>query len=111
MNRDSASILDAYRFAQLILQFTSGMNKNDFLSDIKTQAAVIYEITLLGEAFKRLSQDFRSQYPEIPYSQIIGMRNKLTHDYDGIDLDIVWKAVNKDIPELLLLIEPLLPPS
>lgn len=77
MERDEASILDAVRFAELILEFTEGMDYQIFYSNLQTQAAVLYEITILGEAIKRLSPEFREQHPEIPYSMIIGMRNRL----------------------------------
>lgn len=107
--RDEASILDALRFTELILEFTAGMERSNFLVDPKTQAAVLYEITILGEAFRRLSQEFREQHPEIPYSQIIGMRNRLTHDYRRIDLEVVWDVVVQEVPKLLVLLEPLVP--
>jgi uncharacterized protein with HEPN domain len=109
MERDQASILDAIRFAELILEFTKGMDEQIFYSDLKTQAAVLYEIAILGEAIKRLSLEFREQHPEIPYSKIIGMRNRLTHDYGRVDLEVVWRVIKTEIPELLALLEPLVP--
>ena len=64
---------------------------------------------IMGEAVKRLSADFRADHPEIPWVLIAGMRDKLIHGYDIVDLDRVWKTTEKDVPELLSLIEPLLP--
>lgn len=109
MERDQASILDAVRFAELILEFTEGMDEQIFYCDLKTQGAVLYEITILGEAFRRLSLEFREEHPEIPYSKVIGMRNRLTHDYGKVDLDVVWRVIKTDIPELLALLKPLVP--
>ena len=111
MQRDNTTLIDIYNMISLILDFTQNMTKKEFLEDAKTQAAVLYEIALLGEAARRFSLEFREQNPEIPYSEIIGMRNKLIHDYQEIDLEIVWQAVQNDIPELLKLISPLLPPQ
>ena len=64
---------------------------------------------VIGEAVKRLSQDFRTRHPEIPWTLIAGMRDKLIHGYDIVDLDEVWKTADADVPDLLSLLEPLLP--
>lgn len=104
MERDLVSLLDALIFAQRILEFTSGMDRGAFENDLKTQAAVLYQISVLGEAMRRISPEFREVHPEIPYVQIIGMRNKLVHDYDGINIEVVWQVIQKDIPELISLL-------
>ena len=109
MGRDPASLLDALIFTKRILSFTVGMDKTDFADDLKTQAAVLYEISILGEALRRISAEFRDNNPQIPYKKIIAMRNKLVHEYDGINLDLVWDVVQNDIPELVELIAPLVP--
>jgi uncharacterized protein with HEPN domain len=101
MERDEASILDALIFAQRILEFTSGLDEEMFANDLKTQAAVLYEISVLGEAMRRISPEFQQQYPEIPYGKIIGMRNKLVHDYEEINLKLVWSVIQREIPELI----------
>lgn len=64
---------------------------------------------VLGEAVKRLSEDYRSQHPAIPWLLIAGMRDKLIHGYDIVDLDEVWKTATHDVPDLLLWLEPRLP--
>lgn len=104
MERDLVSLLDALIFAQRILEFTSGMDRVAFENDLKTQSAVLYQISVLGEAMRRISPEFREVHPEIPYVQIIGMRNKLVHDYDGINIEVVWQVIQKDIPELISLL-------
>lgn len=109
MERDLVLILDALIFAQRILEFTSGMDRVAFENDLKTQAAVLYQISVLGEAMRRISPEFRELHPEIPYVQIIGMRNKLVHDYDGINIEVVWQVVQKDIPELISLLVTIAP--
>ena len=93
----------------MIIEFRQGFNKAAFLEDLKTQSAILHQLMIMGEAVKRLSADFRADHPEIPWVLIAGMRDKLIHGYDIVDLDRVWKTTEKDVPELLSLIEPLLP--
>jgi uncharacterized protein with HEPN domain len=109
MSRDETTLLDIVRAARLVLEFRQGMDKADFFKDIKTQSAILHQLMVIGEAVKRLSQDFRTRHSEIPWTLIAGMRDKLIHEYDIVDLDEVWKTVDVDIPELLSLLEPLIP--
>ena len=101
--------LDIARPAHLVIEFKQGMDKETFLKDIKTQSAILHQLMVIGEAVKRLSQDFRTRYPELPWELIAGMRDKLIHGYDIVDLDEVWKTADADVPNLLSFIEPLLP--
>jgi uncharacterized protein with HEPN domain len=107
--RDSSSLLDTAKAARLALEFVQGMNQVTFEADRKTQSAVLYQITILGEAVKRLSPEFRNQQPDIPWSAMAGMRDKLIHDYEGVDIQRVWLTLQISIPEFLAAIEPLLP--
>ncbi len=108
MLRDQQSIQDIWNAAQEILNFTAGMDYEALAADRRTQAAVLYEILIIGEAANRLSPEFRSQHSSIPWKDIIGMRNILAHQYDKVDTEVVWDVVHQDIPELLSLIQPLL---
>jgi len=108
MSRDEATLLDIARAARLVLEFKQDMDKATFLKDIKTQSAILHQLMVMGEAVKRLSQDFRTRHPEIPWTLIAGMRDKLIHGYDIVDLNEVWKTADADVPDLLSLIEPLL---
>ncbi len=62
---------------------------------------------VMGEAVKRLSTDYRNKYPHIPWKLMAGMRDKLIHGYDIVDLDEVWKTVDVDVPQVLPLLEAL----
>ena len=106
--RDQASLLDIAKAARLTLDFVSGMTQEDFAADPKTQSAVLYQIAILGEAVKRLSPEFRNQQPNIPWSAMAGMRDKLIHDYEGVDANRVWLTLQSSIPNLLQAITPLL---
>ena len=109
MHRDDATLLDIATAARLVLEFTEGMDQAYFLDDIKTQSSVLHQLMVLGEAVKRLSDGFRARHPEIPWTLMAGMRNKLIHGYDIVDLEEVWRTANRDIPDLLQWLEPHLP--
>ena len=109
MSRDDATLLDILKAARLAAEFTTGMDKDGFLQDLKTQSATLHQLLLLGEAVKRLSEAFRTLHPEIPWKMIAGMRDKLIHEYDDVDLDEVWKSVRTDLPPIIIALEPLMP--
>ena len=83
-----------------INKFLKGCSKNDVINNIEKQSAVIRQIEIIGEATKNLPPDFVEKYKAVPWSNIIGMRNKLIHHYFGVDFETVWKAVKKDLPKL-----------
>lgn len=90
-------ILDAMDKAEA---FVSGMDYDHFEEDVRTAFAVIRALEIIGEAVKRLSPEFRERYPHIPWKEMAGMRDKIIHGYDQVDLRIVWKVVQQDIPRL-----------
>ena len=109
MSRNSASLLDIVRAGQLILQFAQGVSREQLESDVMRQSAILYQITIMGEATKRLSCEFRSQHTEVPWDDIAGMRDIIAHQYDRLDMNIVWQVIQRNIPDLLIMIVPLLP--
>lgn len=109
MSRDNASLLDMINAAKRVLRFAEGLDKSALATDEEKQSAILYQIIVLGEATKRLSAEFRSQHPEIPWKDIAGMRDILAHQYDRVNLNTLWDAMQTDIPELLALLQPLLP--
>lgn len=111
MSRDSAALVDISDAIQLINQYIEGVDRYGLSENVEKQDAIIRRITIIGEATKRLSQEFRSQHPTIPWKQIAGMRDVLSHDYDEIDLDEVWIVISQNLPQLLTYIQPLIPPE
>lgn len=102
-------MLDIFRAGQRVLEFAQGLSRADLETDILRLSAILYQIQIVGEATKRLSTEFRSQYPEIPWGRVAGMRDIIAHQYDRLDLDVVWTVIQDSIPELLTMITPLLP--
>ncbi len=101
-------IEDMLEAAEKIERYTDAMNREEFVSDEKTVDAVLRNLEILGEASKVISGDVREQAPEIPWSEMAGMRDKLIHGYATIDLDIVWQTVSEDVPPLRSELESLL---
>lgn len=109
MSRDDATLLDIYHAAQDVLEFQEGLTEEEFQADKKTQSAIVHKLLIIGEATKRLSDAFRKDHPSIPWRPMAGMRDRLIHDYNNVDLEEVWRTVQRDIPELLEALDPLLP--
>ncbi len=83
-----------------IRDFTAGMAKEKFYADKKTIKAVVRSLEVIGEAASKIPQNVRDNYPETPWQEIIGMRNRLIHEYFGVDLDIVWQTIEEDLEPL-----------
>lgn len=83
-----------------IREFTKGMTVEDFVKDRKTIKAVVRSLEVIGEAVNKIPHHIRAKYPEISWQEIVGMRNKIIHEYFGIDLDIVWQSIEEDLVPL-----------
>ncbi|MBS3095466.1 DUF86 domain-containing protein [Candidatus Woesearchaeota archaeon] len=80
--------------------FTRGLNKEKFSKDTLRQSAVIRQLEIIGEAVKNIPSSFREKHPKIPWKDIAGLRDILSHAYFGVNMDRVWNIVKKDLPTL-----------
>ncbi len=99
--REPDVLLDDVRSSiNKIERYTVGLNEASFLADEKTIDAVVRNLEIIGEAAKQLPAELKTRYPAIQWSQIAGLRNRIVHDYAGIDLQLVWQIVKTAIPKL-----------
>lgn len=84
-----------------IEDFTKGMSFDKFVSDEKTVYAVIRGLEIIGEAVKNLPVSLKLKYPKVPWRQMAGMRDRLTHVYFGVKIDVVWHTITVEIPRLM----------
>ena len=94
-------LVDMLESAKKALEFVEGMGYDEFASDEKTQFAVVRALEIIGEAAKKVPADVREAYPEIPWREIAGTRDKLIHDYIGVNLSVVWRTIQDDLPPLI----------
>lgn len=99
MKDDRIYLLHVRDAVQHIVNYTAA-GKESFLSDRKTQDAVVRNLEIIGEAIKRVSVTLKEAHPDIAWKPIAGMRDKLIHDYFGVNLQLVWDVVERDLPVL-----------
>ena len=111
MRRDDTWLLDMLLAARDAVRFATPLTFPEFEDDRLRQLAILKSVEIIGEAASRISEETKAEYPNVPWTQIIGMRNRLVHAYFAIELDIVWKVVQDDLPPLIAQLEPLVPPE
>ena len=108
--RDAALLLDMLLAAQDALSFVTDLDERAFLESRLHQAAIIRQLEIIGEAAGKVSPDVRGALLQIPWREIIGMRNRLIHGYADVEIDHVWAVVKSDLQPLITALEPLIPP-
>ena len=111
MWRDDAWLLDMLRATRKALGHARGLTEGEFMASALYQDAILRQLTILGEAAKRVSPEFRASHPEIPWKRVTGFRDVVVHDYFRVDLREVWRIVQTDLPPLLAMLETLVPPE
>jgi len=99
--RDSRLLVaDMLESIARIRRYVAGMDFDAFLEDERTCDAVVRNVEIIGEASKQVPEEFKQAHPELPWQQMAGMRNRIVHDYTGVDLAIVWEVAQKALPVL-----------
>lgn len=102
MKKDDSIYLDHINTSlNKITDYIQGHDINTFLKSEKTQDAVIRQLEIIGEATKRISKELKDKNFQIPWADMAGMRDKLIHDYIGVDIWVVWETAKKDVPEMM----------
>ena len=96
------------QFAEEAAELAKGRSRDDLAADLGLRRHAERVIELIGEACNRLPESILEQHSEVPWRQIVGMRNWLAHGYDGIDYDILWDAISRHTNDLLSKIDPLI---
>jgi uncharacterized protein with HEPN domain len=95
--------------AEKAVQKVAGLDRTAYDADENLRLALAHLIQTIGEAARRVSADFQTAHPEIPWTQVIGIRHKVVHDYMHVDFDIVWDVVTADLPPLISHLNGLVP--
>lgn len=94
-------LVDIFDAARQALEFVQGYDYEAFLADRKTQFAVVRALEIIGEAAGKVPDEERQALPHVPWRLMAAMRNKLIHEYFGVDPEVVWKTTQEDLPELI----------
>lgn len=110
MERDTEYLLDILEAAKLASAYISGKTREQFSRDTQCQDAVIRRLEIIGEAARRISAKTQALLPDLPWQEMTRMRNLMIHEYDDVDLTIVWDTAQNHLPLLVKRIAPLVPP-
>ena len=106
---DEVRLRHMLEHAREVVSLMGGRDRSDLGTSRMLSLAVVRLIEIVGEAANRVSKTRQKQLSQIPWPQIIGMRNRLIHGYDAVDLDIVWQTVTEELPPLITILEEILP--
>ena len=104
MDRDLAALDDMLRHARRICEMRRERSLDEVRADDDLRSAILYHVIILGEAARRVSSGGRSTWP-LPWPKVIGLRNIVVHEYDDVDLDVLWRIAEVDLPPLVVALE------
>lgn len=94
---DNFLVTDILEAIQKILAYKEGLSYEEFLKDSKTKDAIVMNLLIIGEASNRLSEDFKTENSRVPWSKLRSFRNRLIHEYFGVDYSIVWNVISNEL--------------
>jgi uncharacterized protein with HEPN domain len=109
MWKDEGYLLDVLNEARKLVRRFRDVSREEFFRDEERQYVAFWSIAVMGEAAGKISPEFRAEHPDLPWREMIGIRNVLVHNYARIDLDIVWGVITHSAPQLIRSIGPLVP--
>jgi len=111
MRRDESYLLDIVIAARRAIKHLDNIQSRTFEESELLQDAVVRALEVVGEAAEHISKEFQDAYPEIPWHKMVGMRNRLIHEYFRVNYAAVWDTVRNDLPDLIKTLEKLVPPE
>ena len=93
-------IEDILAAIEKIERYVHGLSRDGFMADDKTVDATVRNLEIIGEAARQVPDDFTAAHPSVPWRRIAGLRNRIVHDYVGLDLEIIWEVIQTDLPQL-----------
>jgi uncharacterized protein with HEPN domain len=111
MSRDDTYLVDMLESAKIAWDYVFDKTWDEFYGDIQCQDAVVRRIEIIGEAARRLSQETRDKFPQIPWREMTSMRNLVIHEYDVVDINQVWDTVQNRLPTLIEELAKIVPPE
>ena len=111
MQRDLQFLLDMLQSAELIMNYTVQCSKDEFVGNVQLQDSGIRRLLVIAEAARRVSEATRQTLPNVSWQEINGMRNRLVHEYDDVNLNIVWEVVQAEIPTMIEELKLQIPPE
>jgi len=111
MSRDDTYLVDILESAKIALDYVFNKSWDEFSEDVQCQDAVVRRIEIIGEAARRVSQETRDEYPQIPWREMTSMRNLVIHEYDVVDINQVWDTVQNKLPSLIEELSKIVPPE
>lgn len=110
MRDDDALLVDIFEHARDLLAATAGMTRAAFDADLLVRMGVTHLLQIIGEATRQLSEPTRQRFPGVPWTQVVGMRHRLVHEYFRINFDLVWVTATRDVPALVAALDPVVTP-
>ncbi len=104
----SVTLQQMLDYAREALDMAHGCSRADLDTNLMLNRALVRTVEVIGEAAGRVPREYRSAHTEIPWQEIIGLRNRLIHGYDQVDFDVLWRIVSEDVPTLVAALAPLL---
>ncbi len=92
-------------YAEKIVQYCSDKNYDSFKDESMLVEACVFNLSQIGELVRHLDSEFIELYSEVPWAQMRGLRNRIIHDYEGVNLNLVWEIISYDIPDLIIKLE------
>ncbi|MCK6583098.1 MAG: DUF86 domain-containing protein [Anaerolineales bacterium] len=109
MSRDDGYLFDILDSARIALEYMKGKKQDEFTKDPMLQDAVVRRLEIIGEAASRVSAETQAKYPHLPWTAMKGTRNRVIHEYDSVELEIIWDIVEMDLPALVAELEMIVP--